>query len=518
MPKSQAGSPKGQTKRKAYSYVRFSTPEQMRGDSFRRQSEMSERYAREHGLQLDDLNFQDLGKSAYRGGNKKAGLGELLEAVKVGAIEQNSVVLIENLDRLSRETARKALRTLESIVDEGVSVVTLSDGREYTKQNLDEDPTSLLLSILVFMRANDESKIKSQRVRAAWGNKRAGAATKVLTKAGPAWLKLVDGKWQLLPDRVKIVREIFQRVAEGEGVESVAASLNDRDEPTWKGERWHRSYLWKTIVSKAPLGIFQPHTFIERDGKRVREPIGEAIDGYFPSIVSEELWLAANAGRAEPQPHSGKVRNILSGLGRCPLCGATATRKDKSGPKDRAAGRELAYLVCAAAASKAGCRRYLQARADHVEEAIRTQLGKELDGAPDANEAVQRRQEMLRTSLETVQEHVNRIVHAIEEGGESIALRERLDALSGEAEEIEKELEELETLTPKLVTQALSNLMDAIPDGTTEQINTCLRRVFSKAVIEYAEGTIALYWKHAPEASPARVQYAWPGRKRRRRK
>ena len=37
---------------RAYSYVRFSTPEQMRGDSFRRQTEAAERYAAAHGLDL----------------------------------------------------------------------------------------------------------------------------------------------------------------------------------------------------------------------------------------------------------------------------------------------------------------------------------------------------------------------------------------------------------------------------------------------------------------------------------
>jgi len=35
---------------KAYSYVRFSSPEQATGDSLRRQTELSEQYASQHGL------------------------------------------------------------------------------------------------------------------------------------------------------------------------------------------------------------------------------------------------------------------------------------------------------------------------------------------------------------------------------------------------------------------------------------------------------------------------------------
>ena len=34
---------------KAYSYIRFSTPEQANGDSFRRQTELSNRYAEQGG-------------------------------------------------------------------------------------------------------------------------------------------------------------------------------------------------------------------------------------------------------------------------------------------------------------------------------------------------------------------------------------------------------------------------------------------------------------------------------------
>ena len=59
---------------KAYSYLRFSTPEQMRGDSYRRQSEAATSYAERHGLALDtNLTFEDLGVSGFRGANASEG-------------------------------------------------------------------------------------------------------------------------------------------------------------------------------------------------------------------------------------------------------------------------------------------------------------------------------------------------------------------------------------------------------------------------------------------------------------
>ncbi|MDI7924944.1 recombinase family protein [Ferirhizobium litorale] len=89
---------------RAYSYVRFSTPEQMRGDSFRRQLQAAERYALTNGLVIDTkFTFHDLGVSAFRGMNKSVGmLGEFLSYVRSGDIAAGSYLLVENLDRVSR--------------------------------------------------------------------------------------------------------------------------------------------------------------------------------------------------------------------------------------------------------------------------------------------------------------------------------------------------------------------------------------------------------------------------------
>src|SRR6266566_7403143 len=107
---------------KAYSYIRFSTPEQAAGDSFRRQTALAEAYSASHGLDLDrKLNFRDLGTSAFQGKNLETGqLGAFLEAVRSGLVEKGRFFLVESLDRISRQKARKAIRVLENIVDAGI--------------------------------------------------------------------------------------------------------------------------------------------------------------------------------------------------------------------------------------------------------------------------------------------------------------------------------------------------------------------------------------------------------------
>jgi DNA invertase Pin-like site-specific DNA recombinase len=51
---------------RAYSYIRMSTDAQIKGDSLRRQLELSELYAQEHGLQLVDTDLRDTGRSFVR--------------------------------------------------------------------------------------------------------------------------------------------------------------------------------------------------------------------------------------------------------------------------------------------------------------------------------------------------------------------------------------------------------------------------------------------------------------------
>ena len=116
-------------KPKAYSYVRFSTPEQELGDSARRQTDLAKLYADKNGLELDTTLQLDDRAPAYQGRNATVGaLGAFRKAVIEGGVPQGSYLIVESLDRISRQTVRKAVRTLEDIVEAGVCVVDLSDG------------------------------------------------------------------------------------------------------------------------------------------------------------------------------------------------------------------------------------------------------------------------------------------------------------------------------------------------------------------------------------------------------
>ncbi|MDO9429739.1 MAG: recombinase family protein, partial [Phenylobacterium sp.] len=90
-------------KPKAYSYIRWSSDRQTSGDSLKRQLELSEAYAAEHGLELDN-RLKDEGVSAYHGLNRTKGdLSIFLEQIKTGEVAPGAYLLVESLDRVSRE-------------------------------------------------------------------------------------------------------------------------------------------------------------------------------------------------------------------------------------------------------------------------------------------------------------------------------------------------------------------------------------------------------------------------------
>ncbi|WP_412769467.1 recombinase family protein [Ralstonia pseudosolanacearum] len=95
----------------AYSYIRFSTVEPIRGDSLRCQRKASAKYAADYGLTLDpSLNVRDLGVSAFTGSNIERGaLGQFVAAIDERRVQPDSYLLVASLDRLPRLPVTEAL-------------------------------------------------------------------------------------------------------------------------------------------------------------------------------------------------------------------------------------------------------------------------------------------------------------------------------------------------------------------------------------------------------------------------
>jgi DNA invertase Pin-like site-specific DNA recombinase len=294
----------------AYSYVRFSTPEQSKGDSLRRQMEASRSYAKAHGLTLDESLHPDSGISAYRGKNRTEGsLGAFLDLVKQGRIAKGSSLLVESLDRLSREEVEEALYQFLDIIRSGIEVHTLSDKAVYRKGALKTE--QLIMSLFVMSRANEESARKSGLVADAWNQKQRNAnGQSAMTPSVPGWLTAKTGQpIKIIPERAKVVQQIFKLAISGMGRRLIARRLNELGIPTFgKSKKWRDNYIQKILTSRYTLGEYQPLKKGQKNG-----PLN--LD-YYPAIITESQWQAAQASsRGKVAGPVGKcVNNLFTGL------------------------------------------------------------------------------------------------------------------------------------------------------------------------------------------------------------
>ncbi|HXP73075.1 MAG TPA: recombinase family protein, partial [Stellaceae bacterium] len=354
----------------AYSYLRFSTPDQLKGDSFRRQTELSQHYAEEHGLDLDDkLTFHDLGVSGFRGKNvTKGALGDFIKAIDTGRVQSGSYLLVESLDRLSRDTVMNAFNRFQDILSKGVTIVTLQDGKAYTARSLNESFGDLMVSLTIMFRANEESATKARRMKAAWQAKRKRASEngEKLTSRCPSWLQLDrvasggrNGAFKVNSKRADILRRIFDLTINGHGKGSIARMLNREGVPAFGGGKgWYPSSIQNLLESEATFGVFRPmrEDGDDASGLRRRVAEGEPIRDYFPAVISEDTFLLAKKARQGRRiaitRKTERMANLFTGLARCGVCDAPmhlVTKGTKSG---------RAVLVCSNARRGVGGCRY----------------------------------------------------------------------------------------------------------------------------------------------------------------
>lgn len=508
-------------KPKAYSYTRMSTPEQLKGDSRRRQEDRAKRYAEDHGLEIVD-RFDDFGVSAFKGKNAELGaLSEFSRLVDNGTIEAGSYLLVESMDRLTRQTVPKAMNLLLGLTARGICVAILDDNKVYSERSNDEDTFALMSALVSMSRAHDESRRKSGMLAEAWKNKRLLARRdgKVTTSKVPGWLKVKNGQVEEIPERVEIVREIFELTKNGFGAYSIARRLNERNERPWstrKNAVWRESYIKKIVRSRTVLGEYQPHVMTTVSGRIERTPDGESLKGYYPEIVSLVLYQEANAA-VDRRKINGMGRkgaryaNLFTGLLRC-QCGSGYRYIDKGSPP-----KGGNYLQCSVSFSKGSCKaraiRYgifepmLLGVIDTLD--ISGVLGE--SKLPDKlRELKIRKADYSEQERREEMESAN-ILNAIKQGGagsrllgaELTRIENSLVSTKIALAQVEREIEDLLRVDPARHRQELHRLLDRMNDAPADQaVDTRralageLQRILSKVVVNINE---RIAWEVAEE-------------------
>jgi hypothetical protein len=339
----------------------MSTPEQRRGDSTRRQLAATKAYADLHDLEIDHI-ILDSGVSAFHGENTAFGeLSLFLGAVEDGRVPRGSILIVESLDRITRQNMFEAFGVLGRIIESGITLVTLQDNQTYSRETLANNQAALMFAVVTLLRSHEESKTKSLRLSAVWQEKKRAAATGKLTgQRIPLWLSYGPEKAaiEIVAERADLVREIFELSRDGWGSHSICRKLNEDGNPPWnaKTKVWQESYIKKILGNRAVLGEYQPHRNFRQQGKVKRVPEGEAIRDYYPAILSEDLFQEAQAAiksrHLTGRGRKGKaLSNLFSGLLLCGNCGSGVRFIDKGAPP-----KGGTYLRCSNSAVKGACK------------------------------------------------------------------------------------------------------------------------------------------------------------------
>jgi DNA invertase Pin-like site-specific DNA recombinase len=330
----------------AYSYIRFSNLAQADGDSLRRQIELAEAYCRRRGWALSEATYRDLGVSAFKGKNALVGnLGEFLKAVESGAVKPGSALIVESLDRISRQGIDEGYDLIKRILKAGIILVTLLPERAFDVSATKSLSKGALEIQLILERAAEESERKSERVGSAWREKKHQHTKegRPVTARTPGWIRFVpapsgrvrDGKFELIRQAADTVRQIFRMAIEGRGITAITTKLNQDKAsviaPLTKRRRifWGRSYVSKILSNRAAVGEYQPFT---GQGKK-RQPDGKPIADYFPAAITEDEWFQAHGAMALRKLKGGRPAksriNIFTGLLRDATDGSSVIVVDK---------------------------------------------------------------------------------------------------------------------------------------------------------------------------------------------
>ncbi|NKX28630.1 recombinase family protein [Rhodobacteraceae bacterium R_SAG6] len=407
------------TKVKAYSYLRISSDRQKQGGGIKRQMEASAKWAEDNGYALAET-IADEGISAFTGTHaKKGGFARFLAAVDSGAVERGSILIVESLDRLSREKVMDAFDQFRDIVKRGINIVTLVDGQVYSEDSMNQNIGQLFLSLGVMLRSHEESVTKSKRGKAAWQQKRAAAAdsSKILTKNAPAWLELTDDRtaFHIKEPHGESIKKIFELSIGGMGAYSITRYLNknlDTYPAMGAAKSWNDSYVIKILTSPAVLGHFQPNEKI--DGKKV--PIGELIADYYPAVVDEDRYYLAQAGlKSRKTGAAGRkgeyFANLFSGVAFCGKCGGGMLHRNKGKPP-----RGYRFLRCANSLKGNGCNcpawRYSEFEEAFLKWVAEVSFAEVFEGSNSANRVTElkQRKESATAKLEDKQAAYNALI------------------------------------------------------------------------------------------------------------
>lgn len=374
-------------------YARYSKADQSKGHSIQRQLDNTREVCRARDLiEAPNRVYVEKGKSAFTGANRaKGSLLANLELEIAAGVHIGRTLVVEHLDRISRQGHDEVTAFLRTCSANGVTVATWDGSRVYRAG----EPIPMIEIIEIILKAElarEESDKKSRRVRASFKDKRQDASAgkaKAIASRPPSWLRRVPGGYDVIEDRAEIVREAHRLAANGAGTPEIVKIFNGRGIPTWRNSSrgWHESYVARMLTNRAAIGEYHSPTH------------GDRILDYYPPVVTVELFNRVQASREKRRVkgvgrRGNQQSNLFGGLTMCADCGGrmyikprrrvgkTYNRKSRKGVRAPSVQTVTAsYLECRNAKQKVHdndgnrvCTNVRSVRYEYLEPAILDQV------------------------------------------------------------------------------------------------------------------------------------------------
>lgn len=367
-----------QKKTRAVIYARRSQEKQE--TSVEVQIEEATRYIKGKGWQLVGVYPDDEQNTGRKEFKKRKQFLRLMEDAPDHTFD---IVVTRDPSRLGGDTSR-TMRAIEDLTDDGIAVWYY-----YTDQQV-KLGTWVEKATFAMVNAASEGErdaisgrtYEALTVRARQGFNAGGACYGYTN----VWIVGEDRKrrtaYEINEGQAAIVREIFEKRAEGIGLRTLTKDLNRRGVPSPRlGKRgtgsWSHGCIREMLRRERYIGVITyglaKKTY--RKGTKVREvrPPEEVTRSDAPHlrIVPQELWEAVQATfTADPKrPLDGKKgrkpAHLLSTLGRCSECGGPIHAKNGKQGK-----QPIKVYVCGYYQDRASCKNSLRRPVDEVDSAL----------------------------------------------------------------------------------------------------------------------------------------------------
>lgn len=431
---------------KAAIYSRFSTDRQT-DSSIADQVRVCSEYARREGMQVTEL-FEDQGISGAAIGNRPS----VIRMREAALARRFDVLLVMDLSRLSRSQADLP-KLIDQLLAKGVRVVGVQDGYDSSRRG-----HKLQAGLHGILGEAFREMVKDRTYAALETRAKNRRPTGGRAYGYVAATKSASGDIEINELEAAVVRELFERFADGESCLSIASDLNHRGVPS-PGSTWNRrtrrasGWMASAIRSMLRNPIYKGEVIWNTSewrkdpdsGKRARvmRPASEWVRHHNEDlrIVSTALWERAQRRTrghgSEKLKAGGKARYLLSGLLRCEVCNAHFIMADNRS------------YACSGHLNGRACSNSVRVRRDHIEAVLLEPIRSGLL-APERVEEM--RKEMQRAYVE------------------------RVGALRMQAAQAPRELQEIDARLDRL----RERLQRGDPDMTTDEIQAAIDRAQSK--------------------------------------